>query len=109
MRCVFVQQHVQICGGPSAGIVRGLLRIALRATWSSGLANESRQQNATEQSLDILRRFSSKGTMNSNKYIWLLLGGFAAMAFFVACQQQGSTTTTPAASSTRGVTEREVR
>jgi hypothetical protein len=58
---------------------------------------------------DILQHFRSKGTMNSNKYIWLLLGGFAAMAFFVACQQQGSTATTPAASSTRGVTERQVR
>ena len=47
MRCVFVQQHVQIRGRASAEILDVPLRIALYAFRSSGLANESRQQNAT--------------------------------------------------------------
>jgi hypothetical protein len=72
----------------------------LCASWSNGCANESRQQNDGLTKLDILRHSSSKVIMNSNKYIWVLLGSFAAMALFAACQQQGSTATTPAASST---------
>ena len=98
MRCAFVQQQVQICGRPNAGVVGVLLRIASCVSWNSVIGERIAAANDGRIKLDTLPHLIPK--RNMYKHILVSLGTIVAIALFVACQQQPSTTTTTAAPST---------